>query len=281
MDVTPESLAKFGTWLRENGRSDPTVSLYTSCIRRCGEAKGAFTSSLVDRDLAPKTRRAYKAGMRSWALFTEDSVLERRLQQIKLPPAIRVRPKVELSIDDWRALVGNLRTTRLRPAMRAVLLIIALRGLRGGDVLRLRRREVVEALRTGVLSYEAKGGRRLEYDAAPVREQLEVLVSFTDWDHVRELLGKGKAAGISNKVRRTLASVAASMDLFDVYPHRLRRTYATHFLRRLDRDPQGLIKLQKHMGWSSMATAAGYVDATSADELNAIGSKLTSDIFAR
>lgn len=280
MDVTKASLTRFENWLRENGRAEPTVELYTSCMRSCAAREDGLTARLIDRKLAPKTRRANLAALRAWASFTDDADLERRLKKIKMPPANRVQPKVELQKDDWRRLVKELQQAKLPAAMRSVLLIMALRGLRSGDVLRLRRREVQEALRSGVLAYEAKGGRRLEYDAEPIRPQLEALVETTGWERVRDLVG-GDAGprAISNKVRRALKRATKGLKLDGVHPHRLRRTYATHFLKALDRDPQALIKLTKHMGWANIQTAAGYVDATDATELNAIGAKLTDDLL--
>lgn len=280
MDVTKASLTRFENWLRENGRADPTVELYTSCLRSCAAREDGLTARLIDKKLAPKTRRANLAALRSWAQFSDDHALERRLKQIKMPPAVRVNPKQELVKDDWRRLVKELQQAKLPDTMRSVLLIMALRGLRSGDVLRLRRREVQEAVRSGVLAYEAKGGRRLEYDAEPIRPQLEALVAVSGWERVRDLVGGDAGTrAVSNKVRRALKRATKGLKIDGVHPHRLRRTYATHFLKALDRDPQALIKLTKHMGWANIQTAAGYVDATDKNELNAIGSKLTEDLL--
>ena len=63
-----------------------------------------------------------------------------------------------------------------------------------------------------------------------------------------------------------------------MHPHRLRRTYSTHFLRRIQGDPQAIIKLQRHMGWASMATAAQYVDNVGKAELDAIGAQMLADL---
>jgi integrase len=224
----------------------------------------------------------YLSALRSWANFAEDAALRRRLDSIKLPPALRKNPKVELDRVSWRRLVKHLQD-QPPSAMRSVLLIISLRGLRCGDVLRLRRREIEDALSTGLLSFEAKGSRRLEYDAAPIREHLQDLAAQAplgnaQWQRVRDLLGPCHDSA-TRAVRRSLARHAVGLGIEDLHPHRLRRTYATHYIRALDKDPQALMKLQRHMQWQSMQTAAGYVDATNAKELDAIGARMVDELM--
>jgi integrase len=277
VDLSSSSLPAYATWLREHGRAELTIQQYLSCLRQSATLAGGPTGRLIDRHLAPKTRRVYLAALRSWAVYAEDAALTKRLAQIKLPPAIRVATKVELARDDWRRLILHLQGTE-PGALRAVLLIMALRGLRCGDVLRLARRDVQTALRTGKLSFEAKGARRIEYDATPILEPLRELADLPRWGHVRDLvIDHGDAQ--PRKVRRALAAIARELKIEGLHPHRLRRTYATYYVRALDRDPQSLIKLMTHMGWTSVNTASGYVDATNADELAAVGSKMVSDLL--
>jgi integrase len=283
VELVESRLPSYRRWLVENGREERTVKQYLCCLRRCLAHEDGVTARLLDRRLAPKSRRVYLSALRSWATYAEDGQLLKRLGMIKLPPAVRVKPKVELDRETWRVLVRHLQAQEATP-MRAVLLIMALRGLRCGDVLRLRRRELVEARRTGMLAFEAKGGRRLEYDAATIREHLEHLehqrpLGNADWERVADLIAISHDSA-TRRVRRVLAAYARDLKIDDLHPHRLRRTYATHYLRALDRDPQALIKLQKHLGWASMATAAGYVDATNAEELNQVGSRMVADLLA-
>lgn len=278
MEVTPETLQTFQAWLRENGRADGTLDLYTSRLRCCARAE-TFTAPLVDSTLAPKTRRVTLSALRSWADFTEDTALLARLKRIRLPPAVRVKPKVELSLEVWRVVVKHLQQADIAEPMRAVLLIMAKRGLRSGDVLRIRRKEVLEALRTNVLAYEGKGGKRIEYDATPILPELEALAKETGWGVVRELVGGKAKKTSSNRVRNELHRQARAIKVDDLYPHRLRRTYATHFLKRLHNNPQALLMLTKHMSWSNINTAAGYVDAVSAEEMNAVGGSMIADLL--
>ena len=280
MDITPENLALFATWLRDNGRADPTIDLYPRHVRLCGAAP-SLTSRLVDKEYAPKSRHVDLAALRSWADFSNDPELLARLKRIKLPPAVRVTPKVELALDEWRRIVLHLQQCDIAPAMKSTLLIMAKRGLRSGDVLRIQRKEVLDAIRTNILAFEGKGGRRMEFDATPIKTELEAFASAKGpWKRVRDLVGgDAQARSTSNRVRRELERQAKKCNVRGLHPHRLRRTYATYFLKRLDRDPQALIKLTSHMAWSNIATAASYVDAVDVKELNSVGEGLIADLM--
>jgi integrase len=64
---------------------------------------------------------------------------------------------------------------------------------------------------------------------------------------------------------------AAGIPPSELTPHRLRRTYAVHFLDGVGGD---LEKLRQHMGWASIATAAQYVDHSRREELDAVAEQV-------
>jgi integrase len=167
--------------------------------------------------------------------------------------------------------------------MRNILLIMALRGLRSGDVLRIQRADVVRSLATGKLSYEGKGRKRIEISALPIKDQLEALAELKGWERVRDLIvvGKGSKNGkiASKKVWRAARRIARKGGILEMNPHRYRHTFATNFLQQLKGDPNAIVKLQKYMAWESLATAARYVDAVSQDELDVLGDQLISDVL--
>lgn len=289
MEVTEASLEKFGQWLVDLGRAPGTVRLYPMLVRACARHEQGLTGRLVAGELEPKTLHVNRAALLAWAEFIENDELAKRLRRIKLPPARRAKPKREMERDRWKALAAAIRTTKLRDAMTATLLIMARRGFRSGDVLRLRKTEIKAAIKTGTLSFAAKGNRRIEYRATPVMEALEMLEAHRgDWNRVEDLLvsprcgsqGFKRRRAASAAVARALMKVAETIEETGVHPHRLRRTYAVYFLHELKGDPQALVKLQHHMGWDSLATAAGYVDAVNRDELDDIGDRLTRGLDA-
>jgi hypothetical protein len=193
VEISDKNLQKFRTWLQERGRSDGTADLYCHNLRSCQADRKGLTHRLVAGELSPNSLRTNLAALRAWARFSKDVDLRERLSDIRLPPCRRIKTKLPLHIDDWRKVIRHLQTsTRLRCSepMRQVLLIMAIRGIRSGDVLRLKRTEVVRALATGKLLYEGKGRKRLEFSAEPIRPQLEALAKIQNWDRVRDLISK-------------------------------------------------------------------------------------------
>lgn len=281
MKISETNLSAFRTWGLERGRQDGTLELYVTNIRTCAADPRGLTHRLVSGVLAPNTLRTNLAALRAWAVFSQDAALSKRLADIRLPPARRVRVKVPLDLAAWKKVIHHLKTCRMRSeAMRQVLLIMALRGFRSGDVLRMRRTELTRALATGKLVYEGKGRKRLEFSATPIRPQLEALVAFPKWDRVRDLISKSTTTRVlSKKVCRAAQKTARQVGVSEMNPHRYRHTFATQYLERLRGDPNALLKLKQYMGWESIATAARYVDSVSQDELDAIGADLVAGLL--
>lgn len=282
MEISDKNLQKFRTWLQERGRVDGTADLYCHNLRSCNADKKGLTRRLVAGDLAPNSLRTNLAALRAWALYTKDQPLRERLSDIRLPPARRVKAKQPIALDDWRKVIRHLQGSKLRCSdpMRQVLLIMAIRGLRSGDVLRLKRTEIVRALSTGKLVYEGKGRKRMEVSAEPLRAQFEALAALQRWERVRDLISESSDPRVlRNKVGRAARSTAREVGVLEVNPHRFRHTFATQYLMRLKGDPNALIKLKQYMGWESIATASRYVDNVSQGELDDIGAALIGGLL--
>ncbi len=281
LEITPKNLLAFRAWMAERGRSDDTAELYVHNLRSCAANPRGLTHRLVAGELAPNTVRTNLASLRAWAKFTGDDRLAKRLSDIRLPPARRVRTKLPLPAADWKKVVRHLHTCPLEPeAMRHVLLIMAIRGFRSGDVLRMKRTEVLRSLATGKLTYEGKGRKRIEFSAEPIRDQLQALAQIKGWDRVRDLLWTGGSRrGLSRKVWRAALRTAKGCGIPEMNPHRYRHTVATMFLAEMAGDPNAIVKLQQWMAWESMGTAARYVDQISVDELDRIGAGLAKKLL--
>lgn len=279
--VTDAKLKLFRDWLIARRRTPGTAALYVKNVRAA--AKHAALTDRLAEDLAPLTLRTNKAALSAWAKYTKDAELAEILDDIKLPPARRRGVKIPLPTAEWREL-GKRFTDNpgtVGEVDVAVCLIILRRGLRIGDALRIQRTEVLEALRSGTLSYVGKGEKRHEISVAPIRAQLEVLAGKAGWKRVSDLVcpKATNPASPHNRIRRAVERTAKAGKLRGVHPHRFRRTYAQAFLERHKGDPQALIKLQQHMGWASLATAAGYADAVDRTELAKTGDQLVADVF--
>jgi len=276
MEITERNLLKFKSWLQERGRTDGTADAYVTNLRSCARDPKGLTHRLVTQGLAPNTLRANLAALRSWALFGEDPALAKRLADIRLPPARRVHTKQPLAIDVLRRVIRHLQTCPMtNEATRHVLLMMAVRGFRSGDVLRLRRPEVLRALSTGKLTYEGKGRKRIEFSIDPFRPQLEALAALPEWVRVRDLITTSQNPKVASVcVWRAARRTAKEVGVADMNPHRYRHTFATQYLNQLQGDPNAIIKLQRFMGWESMATAARYVDSVSQEQLDTIGDQM-------
>ncbi len=278
MKITETSLKDFRAWLLRRGRSDGTAALYMKNLKKCA-ADETLTTRLVEGELAPLTRRTNKAALSAWATFTKDGELAADIKEIRLPPARRVTPKIPLPSEDWRRVVKHIETVKIDEPTRQLSLVIARRGLRVGDALRIRRRDVVSSLGSGILSFEGKGRKRYEFPIGSIKGQLEALAKIKDWDVARELVSRGKSRiAAERRMGRVFDRFADELELDDVHPHRMRRTYATRYLEALKGDPRALLKLQSHMGWASVNTAAMYADAVDRGELAEVGERMVADL---
>jgi site-specific recombinase XerD len=280
MDITETTLERFTDWLVARGRGENTADVYCCHLRKSAEGR-TLTHRLIQNSLSPNARRTNLAALKAWAKFTKDSELREVLDEIRLPPARRITTKVPLTSDDWRKLIRHLKTCKIRSEpLRHLVLIIAKRGLRCSDALRLRRKDCQAALRTGKITFEGKGRKRMEYGAGAILDDLAALAKIPDWDHASDLVcASGKRASAAKRIWRTIKVEAGKIEIVGAYPHQLRRTYATYFLQQLQGDPQALIKLQQHMWWEDLSTAASYADAVNADELAQVGDRMMEDLL--
>lgn len=285
--MSAPNLDRYRAWLLATGRAPTTVDTYCRVLTQVLGAKHP-ESRLVDRKLAPKTRGVLKFALKSWYRFTKNADAVTVLDEIRLPPLTRRGAKSELPLEAWRALVAEIRRLpTYKPgaaAVQCVLLMMGLRGFRIGDVLRMTRREVAESIRDGVVTFEGKGGKRLTYDTAMVREPMEALLKLgadqKKWSTVIDLCAAGVAPSTGYmRCHRALKACAQRAGLPNVHIHRLRRTYATHYLKFLKNDPQALIKLQHHMGWANITTAALYADHVAQADLADNAHALITDLL--
>jgi len=281
METVIEQLPAFKNWLIERGRNIDTADGYASDIRLAYNDVQPPLGRLRNHDLAPKTLRRTMAALRAWCKYAKDGTLLEKLIDIRLPPPSRKIAKIPLTRDLWDELVEELDSagSYLSPAERAVIGIMAVRGIRVGDVLRMRYEDLKRAKSIGVLSYEGKQNKRLECNLKPIEEYIDLLLKEKNWGRVRDLVSprarteNSKQSSAAQQVSRCLKILGEKIgiDPKELHPHKLRRTYATHYLAAAGGD---LNKLQIHMGWSNIGTAAGYTDYHRMEELDAIADSM-------
>lgn len=280
----PTELLDFHDWLLDEGVSADTAEAYAGDVARSFRLADGPRDRLRDDELAPKTRRRILAAFRRWAQFQQDADLAEKLRRLgkRLPAPARKIPKNPLTREEWFTVLDEIDSADyLHDAMKAQLGMMASRGFRCADVLRLKRSEITAALSSGELNYQAKGARRLRFRVLDAyRPYLELLSDYRRYRRVEDLIspqsaeGRGRRRAASRAVERALIVVGQEVEIDELYPHRLRRTYASEYLRALGNDPEALPKLQQHMQWGSIATALEYVDHERGAQLDAVAEEM-------
>lgn len=275
-------LDKFEAWLLRRGRDPLTATAYRGAVRRA-LAYGDPADVLLARHLAPLTRRHYCAALRAWAKFLQDGALLARIEDIRLPPAMPKEPSQPFSDGDWYRLIDAIEAAPMPPARRLSLSVVAVRGLRIGDVVRLRKTEIQTGVKTGFLPLEAKRGRRPRFAAVAIREYLEGLLelSWRGRTHLRELIVEDsgdRQRQAARALRRELRKIAIQigLDPDGVHPHRFRPTAAQAFLREVEGDPEAVLKLKEWMDWANLNTAMSYLHRDRSKELVAVEQKMVA-----
>jgi len=278
--VTDDDLRAFVAWLQAQGLAKTTAEMYAHDARSA--ADDGFAARLLDGELAPKTRHRILAAGRQWAKFREDPALTAAIARIKLPPARRKLPKMPVERDQLFAIIDELpRADYLEPSMCAVIGMMACRGFRVSDVLRIQRGELAQAIETGMLVFPGKGNRRLEFGLIKTWLPYVTVLAGTvgEWKRIEDLICPGSDEETRRKsavraVERALTKLALRAGVSKVYPHRLRRTYAVEYLRQHPGDPEALLKLTQHMQWADESTALQYVNHARGRELDAAAERI-------
>lgn len=275
----------FEAFLRRRGLAEGTIEIYQHHVAQ----DGGETTRLRARSLAPKTRRLILGAFRAYGKFllagpktrkAGEELLE-ELGSIRLPPPTRKRVQKPLPFelhDQLRELIDE--SDLISDPMRVELGLMAARGIRRGDALRLDKKTAVAALKTGTLSYEVKGGRWIEFGViSTYQKYLELLVEV--WrpktETLSDLIAPSEKAAML-KIARALRRLARQLPLDeygvsieDVRPHVLRRTVAVRAFELFDKDIRALMKF---MGWTQIQTAYGYVDFVESERLDDIAEQM-------
>lgn len=272
----------FHAWLCKRGRGR-SANQYRKVVKRWLDDPDEIEAAMVSTDYAPNYRRHLVACVRVWAKYTGDGELLLRLEDIKRPAAIPRDVREPFELEEWfeiREVIDGDQC--LSEPKRLVCGLIALRGIRCGDVLRLTKRDISRALDTNTLAFEAKGERWQNYNAEPLRPYLEGLFECR-WSgkRVRNLVCPRSSESscqesAGREIRKAFDMLAETLEMEpeDLYAHRFRHTYATHFLQQMQGDPEAIFKLQQQMGWARLDTAANYLRRSRRTELDEIEKRL-------
>jgi integrase len=180
--------------------------------------------------------------------------------------------------DDWRRLRRALLDDECPESI--VLQLQMATGHRVGDILRISKRGLRDAMRTGILQMERKGGNYIEVPLAGAQETWDRLrdawhgdsaPSVADWVSPGGGFGAESGFGAYRKVSRYMKKLGERLELDGrVHTHRLRRTVGVRALA-MTKDVHAV---QQLLGHASIQTTLGYVDELRADDVAALQRKL-------
>lgn len=282
MTADDDLIVGFRAYLGEFGITSESIAIYVHHARRA-LAAGGWIARLRSK-LAPKTLRVIRASARHWADWQRDEDLRAQLKRFRLPAPRRVQPKEPLTRAQLRRVMKAIDLAKhLPPAEQATLGLMAARGFRVGDVLRMRRVEIERAAKAP-LAFEAKGKRRVQFQVLRTFQRwLAVLAAQPgSWQRVEDLVAarskdSARRATGARRIQRELARIGSDLGIEGLHPHRFRRTYAVLFLQAHQGDPEAVAKLTEHMQWGSPMTAFQYIDHVRGDELDKVAERLFDD----
>ena len=193
----------------------------------------------------------------------------------------RGRKQVARSFDDndWRALAMDIANDDT--AEGAVLVVMMASGLRIGDVLRLKRKQLEEGLKTGVINLERKGGRVVPHVVEGIEDAWQKLLKVFGRvpypaQNVAELVCPDNPDPVAGscayqRVNRRLKRHGQNNGTAGrVHLHRMRRTIAIQALR----ETKDIGAVQQLLGHASPVSTQHYLDEHRAQDVAALQRKL-------
>ena len=272
----------FEQWLHQAGYRESTLR---ATLRQIETMRDALRGGHPPEPyLAPAIRR-YLAWARSEGVHDEDIEVLEQLGYEPVAPVLGAResrklPRRSFTDDDWYALLQALGADDCREA--AVLRVMAVTGLRVGDVLAIPWTHIDEGLRSGLVTLERKGGRYIDVptsgsepewaslhaDMETAGYQRDIVASYVR-DESRASPLAGEAA--YQRVNRHLKAHGAELGLpAPVHLHRMRRTIAVQALRTT----HDMTQVQQLLGHRSLSSTERYVDEVRTDAVGRLQKKL-------
>lgn len=277
----------FEQWLQARYRST-TVDLTLREVRRAarqwhedGELPEAvhgslrrFATYLRETNRAPKDNIEFQHAVKSHPELTD-------VRKVRAQGRRRKKPAQSFRPEDWTALSDTI--VKDKTPVGVVLLLMAATGHRIGDILRIHRRDLDEAKRTGVLLLERKGGDMLEVPLDGARaawNRLDRLWKGAPDDQVCDWVcpectgGPGAGQGAYKRVQRRIKALGEDLGLQGrVHLHRMRRTVGVRALK-LTKDVHLVSQL---LGHKSVSSTEEYVDELRRDDLADLQKKLRDE----
>jgi len=204
----------------------------------------------------------------AWAAWKSDDDMAARLREIK-PPPITYRETKPPSTEQWDHIVTSAEC--LPEPRRSAVLLLAVSGLRIGEVFLLTRRQVELGITNREIAIYQKGSRTRDW-APSTRDRalLAQLIRKPGWNVLRDVFDtsapdvtdRQRYAAAYHEVRKTLRSVCVAAGVDYVRPHRYRHAVAGDLVRA----GGSIIDAQKALGHADSRTTDKFYLHSSAEQ---------------
>jgi len=276
-----ELTTNFHSYLRQNGRSARTAQAYAADVERyiawCERAYGlAFTAAMLNRsdlhDYQVDCRKAFRVRASTWNRYVAslsvfavwlgvdvDGALTRAESQKLAPKSLNESQyrRFRLAVREALRTAKTSAAKRLAARNAAVVALLTDAGLREGEVVHLRRSDLLLGERKGqVIICDAKGNKDRR---VPINK--DVIDTLRAWLDVRPaggcdalFVGKRGDRLQERGIQKLVAEIARDAQIGHVTPHQLRHTFGY----RKQQDGVPLNVIAELMGHSTIEVTRRY-----------------------
>jgi len=239
----------FETYLKRKNLREGTIKQYVQIANLYEQNK---------LNISPGTsfgwRYMVSHALKQYQKFKKDKNLEDFIASIPNNETPPLHEKPPLTQKQWQKLYEEFN---IKPEpIRSIMLLLLYSGLRVGDIGRIRRDKVEEAMNTGQLYIELKRGKWKNYPFELVKKYLIPLLDFDNWEYLWQLLGE-KPNSYYFKIYFLLREASKEIGIkYNINPHLLRRTFATMLLMQT----QNLEAVRQLLCHANIQTTQRYVN---------------------
>jgi integrase len=256
-------VADYTIWMQAAGRADLTVTQRTRQATRLCDALDPLTATerdllayLSNRDWAPATRAAERAGVRCFMGWLRDSGLRQDDPSARLPK-VKVPPPCPHPASD--AALARARAQAVTPWQACMVELATVAGLRRAEIAGLRFTDIVDTDDGPLLRVTGKGRRTR---VIPIPADLAARVRALEPEYVFP----GRSPG-SHMNANHVGTILSDLLGPSASAHYLRHRFASQAYSR----SHDLLAVQQLLGHSSPATTQGYVRLDPGDLRRAAG----------
>lgn len=263
-DENERLLKRFAACLLIDGRSQGTITQY---IRSCKQLADItqknytemgiydvrfFLAKLAERGLSERTRDNQRANISAFFqwMVNEEFIPKNPIAALK---TIKYKEEVRLAFSDVE--VDRIRSACKKPKERALVEILLTTGVRVNEASNLK----VDDINKDTCAVHVRHGKgnkeRITYTTPVAMRHVSAYICSRKEAGEMLFYNKNHKQLEPGGIRTILNTIAKRAGVFDVHPHRFRRTFATNLYRR----GMDVHEIQRLMGHSNINTTMAYI----------------------